>query len=248
LTTTSLAGSDPERARLLWVKLRCVQQFPMSYQELLFPGTVGSQTYIGADSTYAKRLAAVGITPLTYNNQAPAYPPALPVDPPPRGVITANAQRELATCLYIALTTKSHRGRTTQEDTFNADERGTYSLANGNSLPMIVDNWGQPLVFFRWPLGDSTFQSTAPKSAGTLIDPLDPTGRLADTTWSTAFYTLAEPAIKHSVRAGPNYLLPVVVSVGMDGDLGITDYYMSPATSGTAAGAANDNIYSYLLK
>jgi hypothetical protein len=224
-----LAGYDNERATILWVKLRCVQQFPMSYQEIVI-----GVPFIGADPTYKATLKAVGIT----------NPPALSYNP-----LTIDGQKELGACLYIALTAKSHRGKTTQEDSFNSDERGTAP----SGLPMIVDNWRQPLTFFRWPAGDPTFQSMKPSSAA-FGDPLDPTGRLMDQTWNAANASTVEPAIKHRIRnlngaQYSYYLSPVVVSAGQDGDLGIADlagmsgYWMTPATAGT-----NDNIYSYLLK
>jgi hypothetical protein len=249
-TVLPLAGGDPERAKVLWIKLRLVQQFPMSYQELLLPGTLGTQTYIGADPTYAKKLAAVGVT----SASALTYP------------LTQDGEKQLATCLHIALTAKGHRGRTTQDDSFNSDERGTYTLPNGNSLPMLVDNWGQPLVFFRWPASDPTFQSMKPTTAGAFADPLDSTGRLTDPSWNNnnsvanaANISNVESLIKHPIHTlsgtnwitvntappppygPPYYLFPVVVSAGVDGVLGL-DYFMAPGAG------SEDNIYSYLLK
>src|SRR5438067_12512118 len=54
-------GGDQERAKILWMKLRLVQQFPMSYQEVLYP-PLGSGMQ---DPTYVKRLATVGLTTAT---------------------------------------------------------------------------------------------------------------------------------------------------------------------------------------
>lgn len=238
-----LAGNDPERAKVIWTKLRLVQQFPMSFYEMLNPGPGG---YISADPTYAKKLASVGITSASPLN----YP------------LTANGQKELSACLHIALTAKGHRSKTTQEDSFNSDERGLYTLPNGNSLPTLTDNWGQPLIFCRWPAGDQTFQSTKPSSMGAFADLLDPTGRLTDPTWNNAGNSLTITNVEnlighriHTMVSGnwittnttpppygpPYYLFPVVISAGQDGVLGV-DYWMTPSAG------SEDNIYSYLLK
>lgn len=258
LPTMQLAGGDAERAKVLWIKLRLVQQFPMSFWEMVNPGqaVVGGQavaggsplpSFMAADPSYLKKLQVAGINTNTLQ-PIPGINPTAPLAPV--GAVLP-AMDELSACLFIALTAKGHRGKATQEDSFNADERGT--AASG--LPILVDSWRKPIGFARWPI-DPT---------GT--DPLDSTKRLLDPSWNNGnqgnqfpltpslavpLVPLVETIIKHPLHSGNSttnwtsadfFLTPVIFSAGLDGKFGVT-YYLTPDGTGTDG----DNIYSYLLK
>lgn len=254
-SVSSLAG-DPERAKVLWIKLRLVQQFPMSYQEALYPGydfsTGSPDAYIGRDATYTRTLQAAGLTRATVgapnlNNWLPQSLAAALRNQPPTPSLEENAA-----CLVMALTARSHRSVKNEIDEFNVNERSL--LANG--LPILVDNWGRPLAFFRWPIGNPEVQNLRATSgaAAQFPDPTDTVGSLMAPGWNAATnlttVLTAERLIKHSLHQGsgsswtrvPFYMLPVVVSSGQDDTMGL-DYWMTPDNN-----YSNDNTYTFTLR
>jgi prepilin-type N-terminal cleavage/methylation domain-containing protein len=251
----SFLGNDMARAKVIWVKMRCVQQFPMNYGELFFPtgvpltlcanGPVADANHpIVADSAYWRLLTQrTGINPFPLNGQ-----------PPKPSVIPPASPAQAGACLLLALTAKAHKNVKHDEDYFSSGEKAD---TDGDGQLELVDAWGKPLLFYRWPAGNPDVQALRPTTgiAQQFPDPLDPTGKLFASFWNNntnaATVIAVEQLIKHPIHQGsgqawtpyPYYLIPTAVSAGMDGQLSL-DQYMTPGTTGYDT----DNIYSFLLK
>lgn len=261
LSLNNAGIGDLERAKVLWIKLRLKQQFPMSFGEALRPDSVsyryGFADAIAAEPAYVSILSRAGITLANYNtSQRPQA-------------------TEMSACLLMALSL-NRRGVQVDPDLLHALEiRDTD--APPDRMNEIVDGWGIPLGFVRFPVGDPNMQSLNPSRNDTSVrfyDPQDPTGRLQDPTWANA----ANPGFRivngsggitlipllhrlvDSNNAGLNrYHVPTVVSAGQRKSLGLT-ILSDPSTQtdpfttrlyvdGSAASSeANDNIYSYDLR
>jgi hypothetical protein len=215
----AMAGGDPtnpdpdsiRRARLIWVKLRLKQQFPMNFMEALnpTPNTIrapNGRPYVvlQADPTFVQAL------------------PSAAAANPPQGY-------ESSVCLLLALS-KARKGIAP----FNQDRLSPVELADTGSfnpglqgLKLIVDGWGRPLTFYRWPLGGEVTASNPNKAANQVIgDPLDPEGLLISSRWNTSaayagrggvwafeklFHLVHDPA---SGKPVSYYTVPVVASTG----------------------------------
>jgi prepilin-type N-terminal cleavage/methylation domain-containing protein len=219
----ALAGNEPNRARILWIKLRLKQQFPMSYAEAVNPGG----GYIAAEPAYMKIL----------NGKSAANNPAT----------------ESAACLLMALTARNRRGVQQDADFLSGLEKAD---TDGDGIPEIVDGYHNPVFFYRWPTptatggpGDPYVLLTSgpstgwnPNPAATFQDPQDPNGTLqAPTGWTPSNVTgLGYFPIVNM------YMVPVIVSAGPDGILGLDP--PPPGGNGTmtvtSSGAVSDNIYS----
>jgi prepilin-type N-terminal cleavage/methylation domain-containing protein len=217
----AMAGGDPtnpdpdsiRRARLIWVKLRLKQQFPMNFMEALnpTPNTVRSSS----------RIPYVLLSPeAVFVQSLPANSPANP----PQGY-------ESSVCLLLALSQARKGINTFNQDRLAATELADAGTFNPNlqGLKLIVDGWGRPLVYYRWPLGGEVSASNPNKAANQLIgDPLDPDGLLVSSRWNPpgaytragggawAFEKLLHPV--HDPANGNKpasfYTVPVVASSG----------------------------------
>lgn len=236
----ALANQDLARARVIWIKMRLAEAFPVSLAEIQSPlpyqnCPLTNTPYIpagqrsGATNTYQRALAG-----------------------------TKSSAADSAVCLLIILS----RNKALDPDSIASN---LAQDANGNSY--IIDGWGNPVLFFRFPtpdlstwsgLGGQDPQSNNPAkktAAAALADPADPTGRLMDSNWNNAanygaggLVTQFEQ-ICHSVHnaSGPFawYITPVIASAGSDGISGLTaNFSINPAQ----AANAGDNIYNYLLR
>jgi prepilin-type N-terminal cleavage/methylation domain-containing protein len=224
----TLAGGDSNRAKVIWIKMRLMEAFPMTYAECnVATNPLYTNNYIPVGSrkciaTYQKNLKGFASTP-----------------------------GESAACLLLALEYNGNFARDSIASNLGLD-------SNGNQY--IIDGWGNPVMFFRFPtpdlstwsgLGGMDPQSNNPAkktSAAAFADPVDSTGRLLDPTWNNggALVTLFEQ-ICHPVHnaSGPFawYITPVIASAGSDGQSGLTaNFSISNATQ------AGDNIYNYLLR
>jgi prepilin-type N-terminal cleavage/methylation domain-containing protein len=230
------------RTRVIYVKLRLRQEFPMTFAEALNPAPLPPK------QAYVKAFTG----------------------------LTAGQSYESAACLLRAVT----RGRDGQA--ISADTYGTGNVKNfsdpstGASIPALVDGWGTPLAFYRWPWGnsevDSLAQAVQPGKSGSpatpnasiVRDPEDPLGLLMNMNWyAGAGRSTFEGwchAVTNSSASGTQapqyayYMIPVIVSAGPNSQLGLT-----PQTKTTAPpyspgpmdpdGTNNDsdNIYSFRL-
>ncbi len=165
---------------------------------------------------------------------------------------------------------------TTVDDDLGFGSSSTKSLSKVGGATGLVDGWGNPFVFCRWPVGaNGTFFSPVntsgpmPFTNGLSQDPLDPKGWLtgSDTranNWLTGapaakFQALCHPLPPRGAGNKPQSinLTPVIVSSGPDGVLGLSfdprdpNFPGCPFTDLTKPGTisnSTDNIYSTYIK
>ncbi|HLJ94176.1 MAG TPA: prepilin-type N-terminal cleavage/methylation domain-containing protein [Gemmataceae bacterium] len=208
----AMAGNDPSssdcirRARVIWIYLRLKQQFPMNFMEALNPVPIRS-------------IASPG--------PAPAFQALLgkPASPTPQ-------MYESSVCLLLALSQSRKGVPAFNEDRLSSIEKadaGTFNAAM-TGLKAIVDAWGRPLVFYRWPIGGEVAASNpnAATSSQLIADPLDPEGLLMNPTWNNAAAyggrqgVWAFEKMFHPIHVGSGnsykptsyYTVPVVASAG----------------------------------
>jgi prepilin-type N-terminal cleavage/methylation domain-containing protein len=269
------AGNNAEkRARLIWVKLRLKQEFPMNFSEvangpLSTPAGSGflMSTDLSTKGTYASYFSSFTNPGISSSS-----------NPSPYGWPT-----ESSVTLLMALKV-GRSGNTFTEDLLPASAvtptnqnqaagapllQGLPILidpATGQPWPsqppipgpkQIVDAWGNPLVFYRWPapyVGDTTTDDlnvdssspagSAPSASLPFRDPLDPEGLLSDPTWNSFvnfsnqqgvywFEQLLHPVHQGSTAAtyapASYFMRPVIVSAGKDGALGLVQPGVSPS-------------------
>lgn len=217
-TLVTFAGTS-ERARVILIKMRLRQQFPMTFVEATSSQTLGGYTML-PEPAYVRALL-------------PAPPAA-----PPNGTYVAakhQAQTEMAACLFMALTARGRRGVSVQSDDLsNLDKKDT----DQDGLMELVDGWGNPVSFFRWPYNNPNLPLVPlPLPLGTatgkFVDPEDPYGTLQPAWGNKATFVTW---LGHTVDNKAVY--PVIVSNGPDQTLGISDIWMTPI----AGPAITDNI------
>lgn len=235
---TSWAGNDPERARVLWVKLRLKQEFPISFSEVFTPSGAGN-SYVSASDlppkpSYVDALSQAGITSGT-------------------GGLTNEQQS--AVLLYLILSQK-RRGMNFEVDKeLSSSELVDAPGTPAGSLKMIVDAWGNPLAFSRWPTGSAEPVNAGQPQSG-LNDAQDPRGTLANQSWATtsnngytAFITYMHALPAGSTSPTSYKLVPEVYSAGADKQFGVTQNLDFTDSNGNATATPNpqafDNLYSY---
>jgi prepilin-type N-terminal cleavage/methylation domain-containing protein len=256
VTAQEMANNDPNIARVIHVKLRLKQEFPMNYYEVFVP--VVDPISNMPDPTlppiqeYVDQLKAVGIMDIT-------DPRAMPT--------TVPTQDENSACLAMALR-RNRGGKGTNAD----DLLGTGVVAtNAIGLKIINDAWEQPIVFYRWatanPEVDASGPAANPNSNPPIIaarrDTQDPEGRLQDPNWFFNGGGQAFQAQIHSLSNGNNlyayYMPPIIASGGPDMKLGIAPDAGVPSMNSPQskqpnpmtqfnANNANDNLYSFRLR
>jgi prepilin-type N-terminal cleavage/methylation domain-containing protein len=187
----TLAGSDPRRARVIWIKLRLMEAFPVTYAECNVANNP-LYTLNLIPSTMRKNISSYQ---RTLNNAAvhPNYP-----------------NSESSACLLMALSINRGGGAFLNKDILG----GNISDTDGDGVKEIIDGWGTPVFFYRFPAPTQTLQWTAqvqqvnpalsnyslgiysgapafitPPSSPTFgrgavfADPLDTEGALMDSNW-----------------------------------------------------------------
>jgi len=229
----AMAGGDPKRARVIWVKLRLVEAFPMTFAEIYNPPTNNFIPQGKQRHPYLSKLQE------KFGATVPASRPS-----------------ESAACLLLALEVK--RGGIS----FAADTLGSNAIdADGDGLPEFLDGWGNPLVFIRFPTDHADLDQTNPAATGKgakFRDPQDPEGLLMTPIWNNFTNYQAQAGVYyfeqvcHRVHVGataatyqpqPVYMVPIIVSAGGDSKLGLN------AVGGIVSqNDANDNVYSFRLR
>jgi type II secretory pathway pseudopilin PulG len=267
----TMANNDPRIAKVIYLKTRLKQEFPVSFFEAIYPNanytpgqvakyqTPGnSPNDLPPKSAYARALGT--LTP-----PSGAYIPAIGSTIfPPDNALPANLQGfEASALLYMALS-QGRRGLTG----FNPDENVEptairTATVGGVTLKYFVDSWGNPVRHWAFPylnteLNESPYRQDISKNGIVTTqnqqspDPQDPERAFA--AFTSAQYLLQPNFVQmvHPVQPnGPNsppvlqMLIPVVGSAGHDSQWGMSEYFlMTP--DGT--GGDNDNIYSYRLR
>lgn len=229
-----LANGDEKRARVIWIRARLAEAFPMSFAEITSP------------AVYAPNLINPGDEPLIpdrhkYND---SYKKAFVS----YSAGNHQAKTESAACLWIALTSVV-QGKAAKAEGLDNYARDT----DGDGVNEFVDDWREPLQFFRFPTDYTELQNSAPakgSKANQLRDTLDPDGTLVNPSWYTsALRPVYENVVRHKIYdAGSpprvNFTIPVIVSSGGDNLPGLS----APSMAVSDVGQENDNIYSFKLQ
>ncbi len=203
----NMAGGDPRRAQVIWVKLRLKQEFPQSYAE--------------------GKNAIVGPAKYPFTLQ-PLYATALS-----KVAAGSGGNTESAACLLLALQ------RVRSGAKLNPDDLGSGAVkdTNNDGLKEIVDDWGLPVKFVRWPAPTAPYVASgelddlltnANPNASKRPDPLDPEGLLLNPLWNNGqdysqqlgvywFEQLLHPVRVYGNNLYPHYLIPVIYSAGRNG-------------------------------
>ncbi len=221
-TVNNLSGGDIARARVIWNYLQMRAAFPMSFNEVF---NIGQPAGAYGDPYYQSQLQRLGIS----------------------GGATPPASYESAACLLMALQRRESGGAVTADDLGSASTK-QFALGNGKDIATLVDGWGTPLYFIRWPTGYAGLNppgsDPGTPQPGKGNDPLDPFGYLANQTWANTGGNRATfTALFHALptAADTSYVLqPLLVSAGPDQQMGI-----DILTGAAISPQANDNLYSY---
>lgn len=272
--TIPVTARESQRARVIWKILRLKQEFPMNFTEALHPifcpfsaaalpppfpmdpMPTGAPFPIHDPPPGPNRVPSLaqynagkdglrGIRNLVLQTKFhPVTKQMISSDLLPKagyrdylkGTLGGN---ETAVCLLMALQEKGH-GAVLPVDKLPSSQAPT----NAVGLRELVDNWGTPLVFLRYPRGGPLLTGDNPASAGTkaatLTDPLDPEGLLADPAWNNVtnfenwqgvywfewycyrVHVWPNPSNKKTYqRIIPVHSMPVVVSAGKNEKLGL---------------------------
>jgi prepilin-type N-terminal cleavage/methylation domain-containing protein len=214
-TVDALAAGDAlasKRAHTLYIKLRLKHTFPVSFDEVYKPYTAAF-----AETGYQKYLTERGFAINNYGS--------------------FTAEQQTAICLLMIME-KGPGGATGNELSGATAVLGT--SPGGKEVRGLVDGWGNPLLFCRWPTGFAKLNPGGnPGARGQ--DSADRDGHLSAQDWPNGNRTLAQGAVGHAMPVNQAYkLVPVVASAGPDKAFGL-----NPATLAvTNATDANDNRYS----
>jgi prepilin-type N-terminal cleavage/methylation domain-containing protein len=233
IDSTFFCNGDVALQRVIYIKLKLMQQFPMNFTEAIngpqITTSSGIVSILGPEPAYVHYLGQYsGVV------AKPGVPPA---------------SYESAACLLMALQLDRSR-MSLQMDQIGSDQIKT--LQNG--LPYLSDGWEQPLAFYRWPTNNSEVDALNKAQANTAAavkrDAEDPEGKLFDPSWRTPGNT--GPTIfssnVHDIT-NSRYLVPVIASSGPNKKIGITAVN-APGPDGMAndpTGDANDNLYNFRL-
>jgi prepilin-type N-terminal cleavage/methylation domain-containing protein len=229
---TSMTGGDPSFTRVIYIKLRLAQEFPISMAEVYSPpaGMPGKVSY--------QRL--------------------------PNPIPTVNGYNIESSALLLASIREARHGLATAPDDFGSSVKTV--MVGTTPVDYLVDGWGTPLNFYRWPTGSTELDALCPagstlsNTASTIVrDPQDPDGRLFG-LWTNPTNRALFESWCHSLHQGSGvsitpyayYTFPTIVSAGPDLQFGLST--TPPAGIGTLdmstiSGTTydGDNIYSFRL-
>ena len=216
-TALALAGNDPARAQVIWIKVRLMEAFPMSYDEINNPVILNK--YI--------------VPPLKFKGHFTKYQATA------AGKASGGAG-ESSACLLMALKTLNSSGPT-------VDDQLRYAIGKTdgiNQIDVLIDSFSRPLAFFRFPCNNMALQATNPAWQAALknqevralrfADTTDPDGTLNNPNWyvqnlplrnafENDFHTIQMAGLSQAA-----YIVPVIVSAGKDGKFGLTPNPINP--------------------
>jgi prepilin-type N-terminal cleavage/methylation domain-containing protein len=263
----TMANGDPRIAKVIYLKARLKQEFPVSFFQATNPGA-NSQPGQGAFQTpgvfanppqidlpakdaYRRAIPAALFPGYNIQSNAPyLYPVPSPIprpdldlpQPQPIGF-------ESSALLYIAVS-QGRRGLAgfVPEEHIEPTAIRTATVG-GATFKYFVDSWGYPVRYWAFPYGNDELNASPYRDAFSQNqqspDPQDPEQALltlptaAAYMWTTRFALMVHPT--QPLRT----LIPVVGSPGRDGAWGVDYFLMSPAAP---TSDADDNIYSYRLR
>jgi prepilin-type N-terminal cleavage/methylation domain-containing protein len=136
----TLANGDPNRARVMWIKLRLFEAFPQNYAEIRNANTSGLPANQNSSSGIYGGLPGYGLF-LPNRKYMSNYFTAIPaVDGPSHDTNT-----ESSACLLMALSVT--RGRVKLDE---GNLAGFIADTDGDLVRELVDRWGNALHFQRW--------------------------------------------------------------------------------------------------
>lgn len=218
---TNLAGNDTNavgRIRVIYVKLRLRQAFPMSFNEALNIGVpVGYplaplQAYV----TYLNSLQIAGST-------------------------AASANIESSACLLMALQRGVSGAGIDPSELTTGGATGSYTTPNGSNLPYLTDAWARPIFFTRVPTGCPVLNPNGAQPGTN--DPGDPQGYLQTPSWGAIFGPAFQSLTLQTLAPSGNFsfkLAPMVASGGQDnwiksGVLAFDPITFTPTSAGGGA-------------
>jgi prepilin-type N-terminal cleavage/methylation domain-containing protein len=190
----NLASGDLDRARVIWVKVRLMEAFPMTYAEVQTPTVLNLYIPAGMHKPHFAK----------YQTLVAGKPGGVP--------------GESAACLLMALKTLSPDGLNV-EDQLGAAVADT----DGDGLKEVVDGWHKPMVFTRFATfapGTGVNPAAATSTAYKYADPTDPGGKLLTPAWYNAnpphrpTFDAKFHAVSPDNGAHANYVIPVIVAHG----------------------------------
>ncbi len=237
---TNLAGSDTnatDRMRVIYVKLRLRQTFPMNFCEALNVPYYSTSLGMNVQSLPVPSIPAVlpayqmflnnlGITPAYLISQGcmvPGYQPQ---------------PYESSACLLMALQRFQSGGGINASDLTSGGSTGNATTPTGGTLPYLTDAWGQPLYFARHPTGSILLNPNGAQLGNNDLG--DPQGYLSSGTWGygpnqtqttcrNIFFALVlqQPA-PQSIPTKSYKLAPMLMSTGIDKQLGSDPVTFTP--------------------
>ena len=218
----NMANGDPATAQVLWVKFRLKQTFPVSVNEALNPYPMQPKPY------YVTTL-----TPLGYQN------------------LPSPAPEESSICLLLALQQGVKGMGVKIEDLGVSSSLKDFTTPSGQTTKVLVDGWGKPLAFCRWPTGSTFLGNNPPTGQPGFNDACDPEGRLTNQTWLSSSGYSNFRKYGHDVpqrQGGQPYsyrIYPVIASGGPDMVLDLDPNTFAPLPP-TPKGDSKDNLYGTL--
>jgi prepilin-type N-terminal cleavage/methylation domain-containing protein len=191
---TQLAGGDTDRARIIWIKLRLTEAFPMTYYEVQFPGIFYD---------HGNKLWIYLIPP--DKSKSTGYRSKI------KTLIAPDRNTESAACLLVALSVARGEAAALSMDNLPVPAVDT----DGDDIKELVDGFGRPLAFFRFPTSHPELVAI---SGG---DPQDPKRKLLTASWNSGNRRIFQEVTRYTPALNPTapyFTTPVIMSRGINGD------------------------------
>jgi prepilin-type N-terminal cleavage/methylation domain-containing protein len=210
----SMAGGNPQRAQVIWIKLRLMEAFPMSYTEISNPWVYSNDSNGNAYiPTSSQRRYIIKYQSLLASGNLAAN----------------NAATQSSACLLMALKTHGADGGVSVQDQLN------YAVADSDNdgIPEFIDSWSNPLVFVRFGTA-ANVQAANPAVSGSRAfkhsDPFDPEGALLSSNWYMPAGNSLRAAFENNIHViardtvpNASFTIPVIASAGPDGIINNAD-------------------------
>lgn len=179
-STTALitfCNGDRDRAKSLWMYLRLKNEFPQNFLEAksattLKDGSGNTIVSLSPRNTFVKNSVINGTS-------------ALPTGATARQFLNEQA----AALLYLIVTEKASRGEDFGDLATGAAAGdltvNTVGSSSNGTFRVFRDGWGTPIIYVRYGFNEVDLNSpTAGYLKPNAPDPLDPAGRLANSSWT----------------------------------------------------------------